>query len=195
MNEGLAMTSVLVSGDKRLIDNVAAALDRPEVSVVRAERLVDLPGICAESGSGCFDAYVQMPANFTISGDTAIDRVRNFYAQGVLARFTALRDALPSLKPSARVVFVLAQLPGEVGTQDDRNARHALVRVLARAAAADIAEGRLTVSVQESGLAPSEIAAIALGEFHEHDALLERLSSLDYDDWRVELIGLVGVQG
>ncbi len=189
------MKSVLVSGDKRLIDEVAAALDRPGVSVTRAESLADLPGICADSGPASFDAYVQMPANFTISGETAIDRVRDFYAQGVLARFTALRDALPSLQPSARVVFVLGSLPGEVGTQDDRNARHSLVRVLARAAAADIMEGRLTISFQESGVPPGEVAAIALGEIHRQDALLQRLSSLDYDDWRVELIGLAGVQG
>jgi hypothetical protein len=189
------MKSVLISGDTRLIDDVAAALGKPDIAVTRADRLEDLAEVCAQSGPAYFDAYVQLPASFTMSGPTAIDRVHHFYAYGVLARFDALRDVLPSLRPTSRVVFVLGQLPGEVATEDDRNARQALVRVLAHAATADFKEGRITTSIQESGVAALDIADIALGTNREHDALLSRFAGLDYNDRRVELIGLVGAKG
>jgi hypothetical protein len=109
----------------------------------------------------------------------------------VLARFPALAGALPALAPSSRVTFVLGQLPVEVATADDREARRALVRVLGHAARADTPEGRLTVRTLDAGSTPDEIALVALGRDPAREGLLDQSNDMSYEDLRIEMLGLV----
>jgi hypothetical protein len=97
--------------------------------------------VCEDAGPGAFDGYVQLPASFTVQGDTAVSRVHHFFADGVLARFPAVAAALPALTPEARLTFVTGVLPPDVSTEDDVAARSALVRILGQAAQADAANG------------------------------------------------------
>jgi hypothetical protein len=152
-----------------------------------------VPAVAAAAGPDAFDAYVQLPATFAIEGDTAVRRVHHFFADGVLARFPALAGALPALTTSSRVTFVLGQLPVEVATPDDRQARHALVRVLSHAARAD-AGGHIAVRILDTGSSPDDIALVALGRDPTREDLLEHLADMSYADLRVELLGLVSVE-
>jgi hypothetical protein len=188
------MTSVLVSGAADHVAEVGRALRARDADVTEVTDLDDVPAACAAAGPATFDSYVQLPATFQIKGDTAIRRVHHFYADGVLARFTALAAALPSLTPGARLTFVLGTLPPEVATSDDREARRALTRVLTQAARADTPDGHLTVRVLDVGAAPDEIAQIAVGLDPARQEVMDRLSDLSYADWRVELLGLAAVQ-
>jgi hypothetical protein len=188
------MTSVLVSGAADHAAAVGRALRDRGAEVTEVTDLDDVPAVCAEAGRGAFDSYVQLPANFQVSGDTAIRRVRHFYAEGVLARFTALAAALPSLTPDARLTFVLGTLPPDAATPDDQEARRALTRVLAQAARADAPEGHLAVRVLDAGATPDEIGQVAIGLDPARHELMERLADLSYADWRVELLGLAAVQ-
>jgi hypothetical protein len=185
---------VLVSGAPEHVSKVAGALRARDATVTEVTDLDDMPAVCQTSGPGAFDSYVQLPSTFHPNGETAIQRVHHFYAAGVLRRFTALDAAVPALAPGARVTFVLGQLPPEASTPDDRAARRALTRVLAQAATADTTDGRLLVRVLDSGSPPEDIAFVALGGDLAKQELLQRLATLSYADWRVELLGLASVE-
>jgi hypothetical protein len=185
---------VLVSGADEPVTRVVAALRSRGASVTEVTDLDDMPTVCADAGPQAFDSYVQLPSTFQPSGSTAVQRVHHFYAAGVLARFRALDAAIPALAPSARLTFVLGQLPPDASTADDREARRALIRVLAQAARADTPDGQLIVRILNAGTAPDDIAFVALGGDLARRQFMDRLSELSYADWRVELLGLASVE-
>jgi hypothetical protein len=188
------MPRVLVSGAAAQVDQVAAALERRGAQVTRVTDLAEVPAVCRAAGAAAFHGYVQLPATFEMRGETAVERLRRFYAEGVLARYSALDAALPALAPDARVTCVLGILPPEAETADDIAARRALVRVLARAARADTPDGRLSVAILDAGTAADDVAFAALGGDLAKQELLNRLEQVDYQEWRVELFGLVSVE-
>ena len=188
------MTSVLISGAEEQARHVAAALRGRGVDVTVVTALEDMPRVCAEAGPSAFDCYVQLASTFQLRGATVIERVHHFYAGGVLARFPALAAALPTLADTARVIFVLGDLPDEVASSDDRDARRSLTKVLAHAARADAASATFSVRVLESSASVEQVVGAALGEEPTSRELVERLSELDYADWRVEVLGRASMQ-
>jgi hypothetical protein len=186
--------AVLVSGIATLVTQVAAALRGRGADVVEITDVSDSAAVSAACAGKTFDSYVQLAETFEFHGDTAIERVRHFYANGVLNRFTVLTAVLPALTPTAYVTFVLGHLPPEVATDDDREARRALTRVLSHAARADTPDGHLTVRIRDANAAPDEIAQVALGLDPNRQETMDRLDELSYADWRVELLGLASVE-
>jgi hypothetical protein len=182
------MPRYLVSGISTLVSDVAAVLQEHGAEVEQVGDIADVPRVCADAGPDAFDGYVQLPASFTVDGDTAIQRVHHFFADGVLARFPAVEAALRALRPDARITFVLGVLPAEVSTQDDVAARAALVRVLGHAARADARNG-LRLSVLDAGSTPKEIALTVLGRGGRQP--VSELSEESYAEWRMELLGMV----
>jgi hypothetical protein len=187
------MPNFLVSGIAELAAQVATVLRENGSTVVEVDDIDDVARACADAGDRAFDGYVQLPATFTVQGDTAVERVHHFFADGVLARFPAVSAALPALTPEARITFVMGVLPPEVSTDDDVSARAALVRVLGHAARADGPVG-LRVSVVGSGSTPKEIALTAMGRNPEWESLVAGASGGSYADWRVELLGLMSAE-
>lgn len=184
------MTSVLVSGKQVLVSRLGEALRDAGAEVTEVSDLADLPKVCTAAGDGAFDAYVQLPATFPLEGDSVIERVRSYYANGVLGRFPALHAVLPSLRPGARATLVLGQLAAEVTSPDDQEARLALTRVLAHAARADSPHGGLSVRILPHDTSLDDLVAAALGQEAAPQPDLDDLSDLDYADWRVEVLGL-----
>ena len=81
-----------------------------------------------------------------------------------MARYPAMSAALPALGPRAPGSSSSpAVLPAEVATDDDVEARAALLRVLARAARADGSGRPAGVQFLGSGATPEEIALAVLG--------------------------------
>ena len=105
------MARFLVSGKAELAAAVAAALRAEGAEAVEVSDVTSLPQVCAAAGPHAFDGYVQLPAKFTVEGDSAVERVRHYISGGVLARFTAVAAVLPSLVPNARITFVTGALP------------------------------------------------------------------------------------
>jgi hypothetical protein len=184
------MPHFLISGIPALVGDVAAELRENGATAMEVPDIADVP--LAVAGS-TFDGYVQLPASFTVSGDTAVARVHHFFADGVLARFGAVAAALPTLRAGARLTFVTGVLPPEVSTDDDVAARAALMRVLGRAARADGPAG-LRVSTLGSGSTPQEIALTALGRGSGRATPAEEVDGGSYADWRVELLGMMSAQ-
>jgi hypothetical protein len=187
------MAKVLISGMGELSTQVAAALRSRDGEVTEVHDLDQIPQLCLSAGPDTFDSYVQLPATFTVRGDSAIRRVHHFYADGVLRRFTTLAAVLPTLTKPARVTFVLGHLPDDVSTRFDEEARHALVEALGHAARAD-SGGAVDVRMLDHAATPEDIALVALGTKPAHEELLSQLSHLSYQEWRVELMGLVSVE-
>jgi threonine dehydrogenase-like Zn-dependent dehydrogenase len=186
-------TNVLVSGAPERIAAASEALRAHDCTVVEVDDLADVPAACAAAGDGAFDAYLQLPAAFSIEGSSAIERLYHFYVHGVLARFPAMNAAVPALKPGGRIIMVAWQLPAEVDTDDDIEARRALYRVLANGAQADAGDG-VVVRVLGSSTSTDDIALVTLGKESLRPAAVESLSGVSYADWRVELLGLVSVE-
>jgi hypothetical protein len=186
------MPRFLVSGIPAFVADVAAALEQNGADAVQVGDIADVPQACADAGPAAFDGYIQLPASFTVQGETAIQRVHHFFADGVLARFAAVEAALTAMRPDARITFVLGVLPAEVSTQDDVDARAALVRVLGHAARADAGPG-LRLDVLASDSTPKEIALTALGRGGERPPVGE-MSDESYAEWRMELLGIVWAQ-
>ena len=182
------MPRYLVSGIAALVSDVAAVLREHDAEVVEVDDIDDVPRACSEAGPGAFDGYVQLPASFTVQGDSAVNRVHHFFAEGVLARFPAVAAALPSLKPDARLTFVTGVLPQDVSTEDDVAARAALLRILGRAAQADAANG-LRVCTVGSGATAKDIALTALGRGSHAGSLTTEPD--EYSEWRIELLGMM----
>jgi hypothetical protein len=187
------MPHFLVSGIAELVAQVATVLRENGSTVVEVDDIDDVPRACSDAGDRAFDGYIQLPVTFTVQGDTAVERVHHFFADGVLARFPAVSAALPALTPEARITFVMGVLPPEVSTDDDVSARAALVRVLGHAARADGPAG-LRVSVVGSGSTPREIALTGMGRNPEWESLAAEASGGSYADWRVELLGLMSAE-
>ena len=182
--------SVLVSGAADHVASVAAALRARGAQVTEVPELEDLPDVCARAGAGAFDAYVQLAATLALEGDSAVERVRQFYADGVLARFSALDAARPALAEDAELVFVMGVLSGDVAHEEDRQARHALTTVLARAARADHGPGRLRVRILPSDTGDEAVAALALGRAPGGEpAVPDRGDSLV--EWRMQLMSVM----
>ncbi len=182
------MPRYLVSGIADLVSDVAAVLREHDVEVVEVADIDDVPRVCADAGAAAFDGYVQLPATFTVQGDTAVTRVHHFFAEGVLARFPAVAAALPALKPDSRLTFVTGVLPPDVSTEDDVAARAALLRILGQAAQADAANG-LRISTLGSGATAKEIALTALGR--SSGAGSSTTEPEEYSEWRIELLGMM----
>lgn len=188
------MPHILVSGIGDLIDPVADALRTHGSTVVVAGEVAEVAAAATEAGPRAFDGYVQLPARFGLLGDTAVDRIHHFVVHGLMARYPAMSAALPALAPGSRIAFVPAVLPAEVATDDDVEARAALLRVLARAARADGPEG-LRVQFLGSGATPDEIAVSVLGLGPKQEEKVPVEPDRSYADWRVELLGMMSAHG
>jgi hypothetical protein len=183
------MPRYLVSGIAHLVSDVAAVLREHDAEVVEVDDINDVPRVCADAGPAAFDGYVQLPASFTVQGDTAVTRVHHFFAEGVLARFPAVAAALTSLTPEARLTFVTGVLPPDVSTEDDVAARSALLRILGHAAQADAANG-LRVCTVGSGATANDIALTAMGRNSDRESFTSEPDE-SYAEWRIELLGMM----
>lgn len=184
------MPHILVSGIGDLVEPVAEALRSQNCSVVVVGDATEVAAAAKDAGLRAFDGYVQLPARFGLLGDTAVDRIHHFVVDGIMARYPMMSAALPALRPGARITFTPAVLPAEVATDDDVDARAALLRVLARAARADGPDG-LRMSFLGSGATPQEIAQSVLGHGPKKDDHVPIQPDRSYADWRVELLGMM----
>ncbi|MGH3695910.1 MAG: hypothetical protein ACRDRX_18285 [Pseudonocardiaceae bacterium] len=153
-----------------------------------------LPG---EPGGDGLDFYIQLPVTIHPDGDTAVARVSSFLSAGLLARFRAVDRVLPVLAPGATVVLVSGNAPDEVSLPDDRQSRLALLHLLAHAARAELATKHVEVRVVSNRRSDREIVHYALGggdEVPSHPDLRDRATAANaYQDWRAEVMGLVGI--
>jgi hypothetical protein len=153
-----------------------------------------LPG---EPGNDGLDFYIQLPVTIHPDGDTAVARVGSFLSAGLLARFSAVERVLPVLAPGATMVLVSGNTPDEMSFPDDQHSRLALLHLLAHAARAELATKQVAVKVVSSQRSDQEIVHYALGggdEAQPHPDLQDRAQAATaYQDWRTEVMGLVGI--
>jgi hypothetical protein len=187
------MTTVLVTGGGERLDQVASAVKATGADAV----VVDTPDRLGEIVSGqTFDAYVQLPVAMTPPEGSLVSKVEQFLTQGLLSRFRAAATVLPSLAPQATVILVGGQTNIDVDAPDDREARVALMRVLAHALRAERAPERLTVRTVDHSWTAEQIAARVTGQTPETPAPSGGDEGIGqaYADWRAEVVGLMRVE-
>ena len=79
--------TALVTGSTARVDEVGAALEAAGFSVRRVPDPGDLASACADLEAGSLACYVQLPKETKVDGPSLIGRVRQFLAEGLLARF------------------------------------------------------------------------------------------------------------
>ncbi|MGH3899508.1 MAG: hypothetical protein ACRDTA_14955 [Pseudonocardiaceae bacterium] len=175
-------------------------------SVDRAQRLSELlkragadPVVATDPADPVpygLDFYIQLPVTIRPEGDTAVARVGSFLSAGLLARFRAVERVLPALRPGATVVLVSGNMPDEVSLPDDRRSRLALLHLLAHATRAELAIRQVQVKVVSNQRSDHEIVQYALGgdDAETQGEAQERAGAATaYQDWRTEVMGLVGI--
>lgn len=188
-------STVAVTGAAQQVAAVSAALRNAGAEVIAVDDLAALGAAVAGLAPGSLDCYVQLPVHVAPRGNAVIDRVRNFLEDGLLARFTAASTILPAMSEGGRVVLVGGNTPVEASAPDDQKARLALLDVLAHAIQADSSATRVGVRVLPHGESAEAIAAVALGGKPTREQALAELRArepeMSFDDWRVEVMGLV----
>jgi len=185
--------TVLVTGSPARVDEVGDALERAGFSVLRAPEPTDLAGVCSGIEDGSLTCYVQLPKETAVDAPSLIGRVRQFLAEGLLARFEAAATVVPVLAKDGCVVLVAGNLPG-ASTPDDRHARIDLLRVLARAVLAECEGGDVRAVVVGNDRSPDDIADIARRRGDDTAKRAAEVAALpgdlNYADWQREFLTL-----
>lgn len=185
--------TALVTGSGARVDEVVTELEKAGFDVVAGDP-AEVAGVCADIAPGTLDCYVQLPTGTPVAGATLVERVREFLAHGLMARFETASFVLPLLAPDACVVLAAGNVPG-AATPDDRHARVDLLRVLARAILAEEQEGGdLRAVVAGYDRSAAEITEIVLNRGDERRLRSARVAALDpelpYADWQREYLSL-----
>jgi hypothetical protein len=184
--------TALVTGSPVRVDDVAAALEEAGLSVIRVPDPDDLGAACAGIDPGTLACYVQLPKETKVDAPSLIGRVRQFLAEGLLARFEAAATVVPLMSNEGCVVLVAGNLPG-ASTPDDRHARIDLLRVLARAILAECDGNDVRAVVVGNDRSPAEIADLVLrrgDEASRKAAEVAAIGDMNYADWQREFLSL-----
>jgi hypothetical protein len=185
--------TALVTGSAARVDHVGAALEEAGFSVRRVPEQGDLAAACADLEPGGLACYVQLPKETKVDAPSLIGRVRQFLAEGLLARFESASLVAPLLGKDGCVVLVAGNLPG-AATPDDRHARIDLLRVLARAILAECEGSDVRAVVVGNDRSPADIADIVLRRGDERGKKAAEVAALpgdlNYADWQREFLSL-----
>lgn len=188
-------STVVVTGAAGPVAEVAEALKHAGAEVIAVDDLSLLDATFAGIAPGSLDGYVQLPVHVAARGDTVVERVHNFLEDGLLARFAAASKILPAISDVGRVVLVGGHTLVEAAAPDDQSARLALLGVLADAIQADKSSAPFDVRVLHHAEPAKYIGAVALGTEPSREQtlaeMLEREPPMSFDDWRIEVMGLV----
>jgi hypothetical protein len=185
--------TALVTGSPARVEEVAAALEQTGFRVTAVREPGDLTAACAGFDPGSLACYVQLPKETKVDAPSLIGRVRQFLAEGLLARFEAASTVVPLLAKDGCVVLVAGNLPG-AATPDDRHARIDLLRVLARAVLAECEGSDVRAVVVGNERSAADIADIALRRGDESGKKAAEVAALpgdmNYADWQREFLTL-----
>jgi len=188
-------STVVVTGAAERVATVSEALRHAGAEVIAVDDLGKLDEALAGISPGSLDGYVQLPVHVAARGNSVVERVRNFLEDGLLARFAAASTILPAISDEGCVVLVGGNTLVEVPAPDDQGARLALLGVLAHAIQADKSATRIEVRVLPHDDLAEHVAAVALGAEPTREQtlaeLLDREPPMSFDDWRIEMMGLV----
>ncbi|MEW6475868.1 MAG: hypothetical protein AB1679_26730 [Actinomycetota bacterium] len=182
----------LVTGSPTRVEEVSAALEEAGFKVLRVPEPGDVAAACSGIEAGSLACYVQLPKETKVDAPSLIGRVRQFLAEGLLARFEQASTVVPCLARDACVVLVAGNLPG-AATPDDRHARIDLLRVLARAVLAECEGNDVRAVVVANDRSPADIADIARrrgDQTGKKAAEVAALGDMNYADWQREFLSL-----
>jgi len=189
------VSTVLVTGATQPVAEVSDALRKAGAEVISVDDLGKLEAALAGLPPGSLSGYVQLPVHVAARGDTVVERVRYFLEDGLLARFSAAATILPAMSDEARVVLVGGNTLVEASAPDDQSARVGLLKVLAHAIQADRSATQIAVRVLANDAPAEHIGAVVLGaEPTREQALADLMAQepkMSFDDWRIEVMGLV----
>jgi len=189
------VSTVLVTGAMQPVAEVSDALRKAGADVISVDDLGKLEAALAGLAPGSLSGYVQLPVHVAARGETVVERVRWFLEDGLLARFSAAATILPAMSDEARVVLVGGNTLVEASAPDDQSARVGLLKVLAHAIQADRSATQIAVRVLANDAPAEHIGAVVLGaEPTREQALADLMAQepkMSFDDWRIEVMGLV----
>lgn len=150
-------------------------------------------------GAGSVDLYVQLPTAISSRGGNAVEVVRNFLTDGLIARFDAASAVVPALTEHATVVLVSGNHPGKEtdAAPDNPEARLSLMKVLGHTLLLQQA-GKLTVKIVDQQQTAERIAEVAVARATKPLSVISDLAAstpdLDYAEWRDGIMNLTGTQ-
>lgn len=182
----------LVTGSPTRVEEVSVALEEAGYKVLRVPDPGDIAAACTGIEPGSLACYVQLPKETKVEGPSLIGRVRQFLAEGLLARFEQASTVVPCMATDGCVVLVAGNLPG-ASTPDDRHARIDLLRVLARAILAECDGNEVRAVVVANDRSAADIADIARrrgDQSGKKAAEVAAIGDMNYADWQREFLTL-----
>lgn len=192
-------STALVIGSPQRVSSVSTALKAAGFDVTAVSDHDRLADTCAALGPGSLDCYVQLPGEISPSGETVVERFRDFLRLGLLHRFDAAGQVLPLLREGGMVVLVAGNHPPGTSTPDDQAARVSLLRVLAHAVLAERADAGVRATVVEHGRTPAEVAELARHGGADRLRIIaeyvETAPEMSYADWRLQVLEMASMEG
>jgi hypothetical protein len=188
----------VVTGSPDRVGAVAEELTAVGFQAIRVDDLSTLDAVCAQLGPESVAAYVQLPVQIAAKGSTAVARIREFLSQGLLFRYAAVDQVLPTLQADACVALVSGNLPADLTAPDDQRGRLALMRVLAHGVLADTAGRGVRTLVIDHQRSAKEIAAAVVEQPQNLMTMIAEVVAghpdMSYDDWRFELLRVASAE-
>jgi hypothetical protein len=191
------MTSTaVVTGSAARVDDVAQAMERRGVMVVRIDRAEDPGPVAAAIADGSVAYLVQLPGDVPSPRTTRVAALSDLFRRGVMSRFREIDALLPKLATNGAVVLVTGETVEELASDEYPHAPTCLLEMLADAIVADMAPAVVRATVVSHCHSADEIAEAALACGPQHDEVMAgfatRAPEMSYDDWRLAYLCRAG---
>ncbi len=181
--------TAVVTGSPARVDDVAQALERRGVTVLRICRGDDLSGV-----AGLVDRslayYVQLPGDVPSPSTTRAGALRALFS-GVMGRFGELE-----LADRCAVVLVTGEIVDDLSSLEYPHAPTCVLEMLADAIETDRAPSQVRATVVSHRQSADEIAGVALAGGPERAESMAGYAALapdmSYDDWRLACLSRTG---
>jgi len=191
------MTAIaVVTGSAARVEDVAQAMQRRGVTVVRIDRAEDPAPRATALADASVDYLVQLPGDVPGPRATRVGALSTLFGQGLMRRFGEIEALLPKLAAHAAVVLVTGDTVDDQSGDDYPHAPTCLLEMLADAVVADVSPAVVRATVVSHCHSADQIADAAFARGPQHDELVagfaSRAPEMGYDDWRLAYLCTAG---
>ncbi|MDQ6618061.1 MAG: hypothetical protein M3083_25775 [Actinomycetota bacterium] len=188
--------TAVVTGSAGRVAEVAEAIERRGISVLRMDRAKDLAQAGEAVGARSVDYYVQLPDDVASPNTTKAGALAALFGGGLMSRVCEVDVMLPKLAPQCAVVLVTGETVEDLSTPEYPHAPTCVLEMLANAIVTDLSPSVVRTTVVSHRHSPDRIADIALATGPQRAALMAGYAAqapeMSYDDWRLACLTTTG---
>jgi hypothetical protein len=188
----------VISGSAARVEDVASAMQRRGLTVVRLDRADDPVAAVAAISPGSVDYFVQLPDDVPSPSTTRVGALSSLFRHGLMRRFGEIEALLPTLASHAAVVLVTGETVVDLASDEYPHAPTCLLEMLAEAVVADLSPSAVQCTVISHCHSADQIADAAMAHGPRRQELVSGFATqapeMSYDDWRLAYLCDVGLE-